>query len=170
MLKRAISPDAALTRLEDLCSRSEQCSFEILTKLNKWGIGATEAKKILLNLRQNKYIDDSRYAHAYVRDKFLFSRWGRRKIALGLMAKRLPRQIADEALDTGLSDGELYFRHLLGIIKSKSRAMERPICFEDSQRLIRFGLSRGYETALVIKAVNHIKSMTDSEDEGSMVD
>ena len=86
------------------------------------------------------------------------------------MAKRIQRQIMDEALDTELSDTELYFRHLLGIIKAKSRAMERPISFDDSQRLLRFGISRGYETSLVVKAVNHVKSITDSSDEDSMVD
>ena len=167
MIKRAITPDAALTRLEELCSRSEQCSYEIMTKLNRWGVAQSEAKKILLRLRADKYVDDARYARAYVRDKFLFSRWGRHKIALGLMAKRIPRNLIDQAFDEELTDDVRYFRHLTAIIKSKSRNMPRPIEFDDSHRLLRFGISRGYETSLVVKA---IKLINTTDDDDSMVD
>lgn len=171
MLKRAITPEAAQTRLEELCSRSEQCTHEVITKLSRWGINAADAKKILLRLRRDKYVDDARYARAYVRDKFLFSRWGRHKIALGLMAKRIPRDLIDRAFDEELTDDARYFQHLTTIIKSKARNMQLPIEFDDRQRLIRFGISRGYETALVVKAVKLINTTDDDdEDDDAMVD
>lgn len=149
-------------RLEYLCSRSEQCSHEVMTRLGRWGIAPADARKILQELRSNKYVDDTRYARAYVRDKFLFGRWGRRKIAMGLMAKRIPRELIDEAFEAELSDEALYFRHLAAIVRSKARNMTHPIGFDDRQRLIRFGISRGYEPSLVVKAVNITKDNEDT--------
>lgn len=169
MIRRSITPEEAQTRIEELCSRSEQCSYEIVTKLIRWGISQTDAKTILSKLRKDRYIDDARYARAYVRDKFMFSRWGRHKMALGLMAKRIPRELIDEALDTELADKDRYFSHLTAILQSKARTMPRPISFEDRQRLIRFGISRGYETALVVNALRIINT-SGNENSDAMVD
>lgn len=92
--KTEISPDKALERLEALCAKSERCTEEVRRKLYAWRIGPEDIDSIISSLKERRYIDDERFAHAYVRDKWLFSHWGRRKILMGLAAKRIPSDLS----------------------------------------------------------------------------
>ena len=71
----------ALNRAMALCASREYCSADIRSKLESWGICTTEAEKIISGLIREMFLDDSRYAHAFVRDKFKYNKWGRMKIA-----------------------------------------------------------------------------------------
>lgn len=169
MIRKPISPDVALHKAEDLCARSEQCSQEVMTKLRTWGLGAAESSRIIEQLQQTRYIDDARYARAFVRDKIQFACWGRRKISAALALKRIDRDLIAEALHEEASDLKLYMANLLAALQSKARGMERPLSRDDRDRLVRFAASRGYEPQLIFKAINHMAAGPDP-DEDSVVD
>ena len=69
-----------LKQMEMLCSRKEYCVFEINEKLKKFDISHSEKEAIIKTLENNNFIDELRYAKAYVNDKFKFNKWGRIKI------------------------------------------------------------------------------------------
>ena len=91
--KVQLTPENALTRLQDLCSRSERSEGELREKMWQWGIKPEDATKIIVRLREDKFVDDRRFASAYCRQKLFFSHWGKKKIALSLAAKRVDRAI-----------------------------------------------------------------------------
>lgn len=84
---RIITPDQAVARLESLCGRSERCTSELALRLRRWHIDDDCAQKILEHLRRAGFLNDSRFARAFARDKALLSRWGPRKIAMALRIK-----------------------------------------------------------------------------------
>lgn len=155
MIKRQLTSKEALVKAEDLCARSERCRSEISEKLRQWGIGSSEKEKILESLENRRFIDEHRYAEAFARSKFLFSRWGRVKIAQALAAKRIPRDFIDEALD--LIDEEEYQESVAVIVKRKAQDMDVPLSREDAQRLARFAMSRGFEWKYVKKALDRLR-------------
>lgn len=142
----------ALVRLEELCARSEQCTFELRQKLSRWSIPPTEAAQIIEALVQRRYADDSRYASAYVRDKYRFARWGRRKIANGLYTKRIPREIIGQALDRDI-DSDEYADILRDLLHAKARSITEGNTYAGRTRLFRFAASRGFETELIVKCI-----------------
>lgn len=151
-MKRQITPQQALMKLEELCARSEQCIYDLRQKLFRWGIAADISDKIIQELVDSRYVDDRRFAQAYTRDKYLFAKWGRKKIISGLYAKRIDRDIIDYALKA--IDNREYAQIAFKVIAGKLRTMSEELePFEKRQRLFRFGLSRGYETALVSKII-----------------
>ncbi|MBD5255400.1 MAG: RecX family transcriptional regulator [Barnesiella sp.] len=155
-MKRTLTPHQALVKLEELCSRSEQCSYDVKQKLFKWGIPADAAAKIIDSLVATRYIDDRRFALAYTRDKYIFARWGRKKIANGLYAKRIDRSLIDSALAS--IDNREYAQIAFKVIIAKLRSLSDQLqSFEKRQRLMRFGISRGYETSLIIKILESRK-------------
>ena len=99
MQRKEITPDKALARCEALCARSEQSSGDIELKLVKWGLTKEQAGSVLQRLIDGKYVDDARFARAYVREKFRFSGWGRVKIAYNLRLKHIDNDIVTEAMD-----------------------------------------------------------------------
>lgn len=167
MQRRPLSPDAALARLEELCSRSERCSHEILTKLRTWGISGHDASEIVGRLTDGRYIDDSRYAHAMVRDKYLFSRWGRRKIRAALAAKRISSSCIDDAIGEEIDDAT-YTANLSALLRAKARGMSRPLDFDSRRRIAAFGVARGYEPALVIGLMRTLTFDDDDDDTAAM--
>lgn len=150
MLRRSqpLTFENALSRAAALCAKCEQCSPDILKKLSAWGLSASDSRKIIDRLEDLKFLDDVRFSKAYAHDKLHFSGWGRRKIQQGLWAKRLPRQIIDEACDE-FEDDE-YRQIALRVIKSKVRSLrEWPLSRENKLKVIKYAMQRGFEYPLV---------------------
>lgn len=160
--KQPMSADAALARLEELCARSEQSSHDLRQKLVRWGVEPAAAEEVMASLIDRRFVDDARFARAYVRDKYRFDRWGRMKIVSGLIAKRINREIIDEALQE--IDVREYARNCFRLLQAKLRqlpdGLER---YEQRQRLLRFGAGRGYEAALIVKILDMEKLWTGGE-------
>ncbi len=152
---RILTPDIALTRLAAACARSEICSSDAMAKLRRWGIPSGAATGILDRLVDEGYISDERYARAYVTDKYRFAGWGRRKIALGLAAKRIPRSIASEALDNAIDPDE-YRARLTDAVRAKARTLPSGLhhTYEGRQKLYAFAAGRGFESSLISSVIN----------------
>ena len=88
------------TLAERYCSGAEHCLFEVRTMLERHKVESKDIKDILNHLVKEGYIDELRYARAFVHDKVRFAKWGRNKIAQALWQKRIPQSIADEALSS----------------------------------------------------------------------
>lgn len=150
-LKKPISKETALQRLETLCVAAEHCRYELEEKMRKWGLSAADREEILAVLEKNRFVDDARFAAAYVRDKVVYNRWGRRKIALGLYAKHIDRNLIDEALDS--LDPDDYEDAARCYLQAKARSVKEGFTYEGRTKLYRSGIARGFESPLVARLV-----------------
>ncbi len=152
MKDKKMTPQQAVARLEAICARAEHCTSEVLQKLYSWKFSVDVSRKIISHLQKNRYIDDRRYALAYARDKFMFSRWGRLKITQGLMAKRINRDFIAEAVDEAINDDD-YRETLIDLLRHKARTIADVDDYELRLRLLKFGVSRGFEAAVVSSVI-----------------
>lgn len=129
------------------CSRKEHCTEDIRKKLSLWGVEKEDIEKIIEILVREKFIDDTRYATAFVRDKFKYNKWGKVKIAGHLRSKRLPPEIISTALEA--IDNEQYKKFIRGILESHKRFMKAKNPIELKAKLLRFGLSKGFESSIL---------------------
>lgn len=150
---RKMTAEEALVRLETLCARSEQCSGEIMTRLARWKFGPDEARRILDSLVDRRFVDDRRYASAFVRDKYRFARWGRLKIRQALALKRVGRDVISDAI--GEIDEDLYRETLAGLLRAKARTLADGNTFEGRTRLFRFAVSRGFESEIISSCIRN---------------
>lgn len=148
---KPIKPSVALAKLQDRCSRSEICSHEVLDSLRKWGLPEAVSLKILSLLKRDRFVDDARFAHAFVRDKVVFNRWGRSKVRMALVAKYLDREVIDDAMED--IDAEEYSRALCEVLQSKARSLDDVTSFESRNKLLRYAASRGFEIAMIISYI-----------------
>ena len=163
MIKRKpLTVENATVRIETLCARSEQCTSEVVQKLRQWGVSEADVRSIVRSLRERRFVDDARYAEAFVRDKVVFNRWGRVKIRQALRMKRIADDYIDAAMDM-IAESE-YRGNLLAALRSKARMMDDSRSYEGRNKLLRFGLSRGFEAALVIKVIKSGEIWGDVED------
>ncbi|MDE5954123.1 MAG: RecX family transcriptional regulator [Duncaniella sp.] len=169
MLKRKapLTFENALSRAADLCARCEQCSPDILKKLDSWGINASDSAKIIRRLEDLKFLDNLRFAKAYAHDKLHFSGWGRRKIRQGLWAKRLPTDIIDHAFDDIDEEDDEYRAIALRVMKAKIRQLkEWPLSRESKLKVVKFAMTRGFEYPLIVDIFRtEIARMTEDENQ-----
>lgn len=137
-----------------LCSRYEKCTSEVMEKLQNWGLTPEETKPVVSKLIAEKYIDDERFARAYVKDKFRFNHWGKQKIKHMLQAKHISPDILKLAFDE--IEDETYASDLRQLLKDKDRSVKAKDDFDRRTKLMRFALGRGFETGLVIKVLKEI--------------
>lgn len=143
---------AAMNKAMALCASHELCSSDIMSKLSSWSVGNEDAEKILSYLIKEKFIDDSRYASAFVKDKFRQNKWGKVKIAAHLRSKNLGSEIIQSALDA--IDDEMYLTMIRDTINDHRRFVKAKNQYDMKGKLLRFGLSRGFESNLVYDILN----------------
>lgn len=146
--RRPITPEKALVAAEKLCVKAEHSSGEIRLNLKRKGLSETDIEAIIASLVNRRFIDDHRFAEAYVRDKAYFAYWGVNKIALMLRQKGVSRDIIDEALQS--IDRERYTENLRRLIERKRSGLSAELSsYEANTRLFRAAASRGYEPDLI---------------------
>ena len=131
-----------LAKLTTLCSGAEHCSYEMTEKMRRWEVDEATQARVMEYLTKEKYVDDSRFCRAFIREKMRFNKWGRRKIELALYQKRIDKSVSAEALDD--VDASEYVAILRPLLKQKERAVKANNEYEKNMKLIKFAMSRGF--------------------------
>ena len=79
---KSITKEEAWNKASFLCASSEKCLYDIQEKLKSWGCNSDDSEQICQRLIEEQYIDQTRYAYFYVKDKFRFNKWGKIKIKI----------------------------------------------------------------------------------------
>ena len=155
-----MTTDEILYKLAARCSVSELCLSDIEAKLSKYDLPEEEKTRILRHLVEENYVNDGRYAEAYVRDKYRFNKWGRVKIAQGLRMKGIDKETIATALEA-IDEAE-YQDILRDLIRAKRRTTKGKNDYEINAKLIRFATGRGFEFGAIRQCLG--KSADEFED------
>jgi regulatory protein len=147
----SLQKSSARYKAEAYCCTTEHCIAEVQAKLPGWGADEQEAAAIIAHLLKERYIDETRYATAFVRDKYRFNQWGRIKIQQALRMKHIPAIDIADAL--AAIDEEEYLDNLRQLIAQKRRSVKAASDYERNAKLIRFAVGRGYEMGEILKCV-----------------
>lgn len=154
VVPRTKTPEQALTLLMRQCARTEKCSGDALRSMRRWGVSDEDAARVLERLQRERFIDDGRYAAAYVREKSKFGGWGARKIAAALRAKRVPARAIEAALEQ-LSSEDTASR-LEVMLRKKATTTTARNAYELKGKLVRFGLGRGFDLDDVVATTERL--------------
>lgn len=152
----------ALNLAAGLCSKKEYCCYDIRKKLLSWEIVPEDCERILDFLRKNKFIDESRFAAFYARDKFRFNRWGQQKISLMLHQKGISSVIIKEALAT-LNASE-YETTCLSLLQQKNKTLKDTDPLKAKAKLFRFCLGKGFDYETIRKCYGRLNRKEEGPD------
>jgi len=137
-----------------LCSRSEKCTSEIQEKLKLWGLSSEDYEPVIEKLVAEKYLDDERFARAYVKDKFRFNHWGKQKIAHMLRAKNISAEILELAFEEIEDEG--YSDELRKLLTDKEKSIKAKDKFDKRNKLMRFAMGRGFESGQIYAVLKEL--------------
>jgi regulatory protein len=145
----------ALQSLMRLCSRAEKSSGDALRLMRTWGVPEGERQGVLDKLISDKFIDDRRYAEAYVREKSQLAGWGERKIAMQLRLKGIERETISSVL-AEFMDNDNQMERLQDKLQKKLRTTKAANDFELRGKLLRYALGLGYDYDMAMEAVDKV--------------
>ena len=114
----------------------------MLEKMRRWELPEEEQARVMQRLVSERYVDDERYARAFVKDKVRYNKWGRRKVEQALWQKHIDEDIRQRVLDE-VDDSE-YLAVLKPLLQQKRRSTKAANDYELNQKLVRFAVSRGF--------------------------
>jgi regulatory protein len=150
---KELSEAEALGKAAAACSTTEYCRLDMAEKLKRWGQQPPAIERILRRLEAERFMDEERYARAFVRDKYRFAKWGRVKIAGMLRQKAIPQAVIRRALDEEIDETE-YRRLLREALLAKQKSIRADSDYERNGKLIRFAMGRGYEPEAIRSCLN----------------
>lgn len=137
----------ALDKMESICSKKEMCKSNILRKLQSYPLKADETEAIIAQLEKEGFIDEERFAAAFVHDKWVINKWGRHKIRVQLLQKGIPEGHVQKALQH--IDEEQYRNMLAKLLQDKATNMSEPDPIKRKAKLVRYAMNKGFEQDLI---------------------
>lgn len=153
-MKKECTEEEARLKAEAYCAASERCTEDVLRKLEQWGLPDELQMPVIESLKKERYVDDARYAVAFVRDKYRFNQWGRIKIAQALRMKRIDSHSIASALEA--IDKEEYLSVLTSLLRKKYRSVKADSEYERNGKTIRFAASHGYDMDEILRCMERI--------------
>ncbi len=139
-------PSDIMSKMERFCAWQERCENDVRRKLTSFRLSESQEEAVLKSLKENGFLDESRYVESFVRSK-VKATWGRQKIVAALRAKGIPSALIHSACEK-ISDDD-YADRLRNAIKKWNRS--HPDVENAREKLIRHLLSKGYSIAEVMK-------------------
>lgn len=137
------SKDDALEVLRKYCVYQDRCHSEVRTRLLKLKIYGDDLEDIIVDLIQDDFLNEERFAKAFVRGKYRMKSWGRYKIERALKEKR----VSEYCIRKGMQEinEEEYLENLERLLRK--RADVRPAANERllNMELMKFVQSKGYQ-------------------------
>lgn len=153
--KRAYSEQEAYNKLSALCAMSELCCYDMQRKMRNWEMPEGARERVVEKLLKEHFIDEARYAHAFVRDKFRYNHWGKVRIQQELRLRNIAQLLIDDALQENIPQ-EDNISTLKDLIEKKRPTVKGRSQYEIKGKLIRFAVSKGFSIDDVMKVVGDL--------------
>ena len=137
------------------CAYQERSHQEARMKLIQYQLNNSEREEIIVNLIEENFLNEERFAKAFVRGKFRIKKWGLGKIKLELKKHK----ISDYILQTAIKEIEPneYGTAIDKLIEKKVRDLKPMNEFQRNATLFRYLYSKGYESELIQKRLEELK-------------
>ena len=135
------------------CAKTEHCQHEMQEKMRRWELTDEQQARVMERLVKERYVDDERYARAFVNDKVRYNKWGRLKVEQALWQKHISDDIRSRVLDE--IDDDEYISVLQPLLKQKRKSTKAANDYEMKQKLIRFALGRGFTYDIICQCLEN---------------
>lgn len=150
-VKKKKTATEAFVYLSGLCARGEYCISDMRRKMRSWEMPEGADNEVIARLLKERFVDENRYACAFVRDKFRHNRWGWMKIETALRRKGIKAPDIESAKDELNADDAI--DTLRKLLETKRRNITGKNDYDIQSKLMRFALSRGFSYEQIEEAM-----------------
>ena len=153
--KAYLSYENAKLKMEKFCIYQDRCHYDVEQKLYALGLTEDIRDKILMDLIQDNFLNEERFAKSFVRGKFNQKKWGKNKIIFELKKRNIHKNLINEALKE--IDYKVYLETLKQLYLKKYDSIKATNDFIKNKKVISYLLNRGYEYQLIKEVIQDLK-------------
>ena len=166
MKQTELTPQEAYARLASYCAQAERSPSDLRRRMQRLELEEELQAELLTRLEAEGFVSGERFARAFVHDKHRFNGWGPRRLEHELRRHGIASSVIATALEelgeeTSAEDEE---PRVLQLLRAKQRSLpaglERRKAYD---RLMRFGLYRGYDYDEVREAITQLLDTEDGD-------
>lgn len=159
MKQTELTPQEAYARLASYCAQAERSPSDLRRRMQRLALEEGLQAELLTRLEREGFVSGERFTRAFVHDKHRFNGWGPRRLKHELRRHGIAPSVIAAALEeleeeTSAEDEE---SRVLELLRTKQRSLpaglERRKAYD---RLMRFGLYRGYDYDEVREAITQL--------------
>lgn len=152
--KKRLEPKEAKLKAADFCAYQERSQQEVRDKLYSYGLHQDEVEDALADLIMDDFINEERFARAYVGGKFRMKGWGRQKILQGLKQHR----ISDYCVRKGMEEinPDAYYKTLKKHAERKLPSLNGQTAYVMRGKLTQHLVMKGFEGDLIREVIDEL--------------
>lgn len=153
MIKKRLSKEEALQKLRHYCAYQERCHQEVKEKLYSFGLYRDDVDQAISILIEENYLNEERFARAFVGGYFRSKHWGRVKIMHALKQKGVSAYCIKQGMQE--IDEEAYEKTIRDQVEKKMEQLkgEGLQAYQKKFKVTQYMMQRGFETPLVHAAL-----------------
>lgn len=144
----------AKRNLEHYCAYQERCHQEVVQKLRKMRMIPEAIDLVLVHLLEHDFLNETRFAEAFVRGKFRIKKWGRQRLKMELKKRAISSYNINNALKK-ISEAD-YLETFQELADKKMATITEPNKWKKRKKLADYLLYRGWESHLVYTKVTEL--------------
>ena len=152
--KRVYKISVAKSRIKSYCALQDRCQWDVRQRLSEWGLLESTKDILMIELINDEFIDEERYARSFCRGKFKIKKWGKRKIEFELKKKK----ISSVCIKKGMEEIDLkeYLKQLNNQAEKKNKLIKDKNHFNRKSKLAKYLIDKGYESNLVWEEIKEM--------------
>lgn len=151
-LQTTYTVDEAQKKLENYCAYQERCHKDVRKKLKDMKMIPEAIDKIMVHLIDHNFLNEERFAKAFVRGKFRIKKWGKNRLVRELKFKDISKYAIDVALKE--IDEADYFETLDELTQKRIAQVNEKNIYKKKKKVADYLLYRGWESHLVYQKLN----------------
>ena len=138
----------ALQKIKHYCAYQERCHSEVREKLYSFSLHKNQVERLIVQLIEEDFLNEERFAFAYASGKFRMKHWGKEKIKYALKQKRISDYCIRKAL-ASISTSD-YNKTFVSVANKKLKTFksERNV-FIKKKRMQNYLQQKGFELKII---------------------
>lgn len=154
--QKTYTVDDAQKILENYCAYQERCHKDVTDKLRSMKMIPEAIDAIVVHLITNNYLNEERFAKAFVRGKFRIKKWGKNRIVRELKFRNISKYTVDSALNEIALDN--YHKTLHELTEKRIAQIKEKNVYKKKKKVADYLLYRGWEPHLIYEKINELIS------------
>lgn len=152
--RKSYSLEQALSRLQRYCTYQDRCHIEVERKLTEMRMIPQAKEQIIMSLIEDDYLNEERFALAFVKGKFRIKKWGRIRLKAELKKRKISKYLIKTALEQ-ISEKDYLFT-FEELANRKANSIKADSILLKKKKLADYLIYRGWESSLVNNKVNQL--------------
>ena len=132
--------------MQRYCAYQDRCHQEVRKKLMEMGVYPDWREEVIVELIQENFLNEERFARSFARGKFRMKQWGKLRILRELKQRDISEYCIRKAMDE--IEEEDYLKTLQLLIEKKANQLKETDSYKKRNKIVQYLLQRGYESAL----------------------